>query len=272
MKCFKMIAWLLVLALIFTSLVGCNVKNTDMLESESSTVVNSNDATDIEKQKDDFIKYISKFIDISHYNEPYESDKSISIRLNENQEKDYELDYKIDFSDSSSITLPTDYNELVTSGWKTVASYNENTEIKGNENNALIYGCDFENLVGETFHASFLNATNKTVKLSECPIYAVKIETYVYNGNEGEKPRKARENAPQFTVCGSITNQSKLEDIIKVLGEPTKISFGIIDEGYNIMTVSYTQKSDFLNSIEFDFWFDENVIQEVRYNYSLGYY
>ena len=188
-----------------------------------STISGSND-----KKKDKALEDLGKLVDLSKYEEPYESDSGFSINLKE--EANYEIDKTIILSNNATVTLPISYEEIKKTGW----SLSESREVEkingvkpeeGMVKYAVSTGTYLSNDKKERFTAYISNTSTETKQTKECDIYHVRFET-----GHGDAP---------FALTNGITEKSNYFDVISVLGNPNKILYGIIGESYEDITLTY---------------------------------
>lgn len=283
MKKLRFLSLVLALLMIFTMFVGCSSKeNTDgtvdnSVNTQSTTDAGNNDATepDIEEDtsnkgyitsKDSFVNKMAELLDISLYKELEESDytsfKSYYYSLDYENKMEYDLDYKIGLGDGSEFTMPITFNELEKEGWFLQDSSSPDRDLDAGY---MSYGI-VENASGKTLSVSAYNPTDKTITFKECTVIQVQAQQY-----STLDPAEKLSEAIDFTVCGSLTNASNLEDIINKLGNPYSINCTLHfdDNGkytYSDIEINYMQRSSAYSSLVFELSGDDNYITNIHYD------
>lgn len=292
MKKFRLLSLALALAMTVTTFASCGGKG-----NENSTAADSSDTTAISQQekenednstedftetssdantsdkgyitsKEAFISKMSALIDISQYNELSESNtgtaKLYTYTIKSENKTEYPLDYKISLSDGTEFTMPITFAELEAKGWILQDNSDRETEIAPG---FMSYGI-IENSSGKSLHVAAYNPEESSIQFKDCTV--VNTDFQQYSSFEHDKKL---DSAIDFTLLGSITNTSKLEDIIAKLGNPSSIIYsehydsdGKYD--YSTIKITYEQKSSAFSSIVFEISGDGNYILSVSYDVS----
>lgn len=298
----KLIALLLCFSMVLALLAGCksdkepeentdkngtSVKEENQDDQVEKEEENQNDQTEKEEDTDkpkeethievdtsnknyitdetSLIAKVEELVDTSLYGDMYKNDNASFISYmcerNYDNRQEYDLDYKYEFGDGSVVQMPLTFAELEMEGW-VLSSNNEDQEL---DPGYMTFG-RVKNSSGKELYVSAYNHTSSKAAFKDCTV--INIEAAQYSDLN---IAKKIDSAIDFTVCGSITNASTLEDIIDVLGDPTSIycSFHYDDNGnykYSKLTVSYIQKSSAYSQIVFELSGDGNYIINVDYS------
>lgn len=230
------------LALLMT---GCN--SVDMLygtESENESlrqVANSSD-NESERRIMSSDRIMSKYFDISLFDEENYSDVYLGSK--------FEFNVKID---SDSFNVPTKLSKLEKKDWSLVKNtqYNEDSLVYAGETIDVA----LENKDGVSVEATFYNPTNSSRKLDKCNIVKFKILNNYYTNPEGYA---------KFNING-INNNMAITDIIEVLGTPSHF-YGLSENNYyldyfvsegdrrNGITVYINPTDDSITAVEFSYY------------------
>ena len=216
--------------------------------------------------KDAFISKMNELLDISLYDDLEESDagayKSYYYQLNYENEKDFDLDDTVSLGDGSSFTMPITFAELEEKGWVLQETSDPDREL---EPGFMTFGT-VQNAAGESLYVSAYNHTQDVITFKECTV--IEVEARQYSSIE---PTEKVEGAVDFTVCGTLTNLSALEDIIQRLGNPYAISCTLHYDSdgnyaYTELEIEYEQESSAYSSIVFELSGDGNYITNMKYS------
>lgn len=198
MKFAKVLSLILVLILAFTFSSCGKVDHNYGVKSEEEVVESVKTKTDDQNKITSLDNKMSKFFDISLFDE-------------ENYSKIY-LGKKFEIKavyDGTQFILPTKIDVLEASGWSLAegSDYNKNSLIYAKETVELI----FVNQNGSKLIALFYNPLNTSVRFSECSIVKIRISNgYIKNAY----------SYSQFNICG-VTNTSVITDVVQILGTPS---------------------------------------------------
>lgn len=219
--------------------------------------------------KEAFISKVETLVDTSLYSESLEDDDDDSLQkfqiysyeLKWENEKEYDLDYSIKLSDGTNFTLPVTVAELEKQGW-TLSAYDADRNLSA----GYMTWANLKNTSGKELYVGICNLSEETIQLKEGTVNLVSADQYSSNDNFS----KRLDEAVDFTVCGSLTNSSTLEDIVKRLGAPSFIAWTVYvdDDGayeYSKLEVEYVQKSSVYSHIYFTLSGDGNYITDVSY-------
>ncbi len=283
MKKVKILALILALAMIVSAVSGCGEKtnnndagntdnNTVQSEQQADAGSSSQDNSAAEAPtnsnpkkittKEELVSVVGSLVDLSKYDDLNESDltssTSYTYNLKSENKKEYDLDYKVKLGDGTEFTMPITIKDMEAKGWK----------IKTPSDQKISSGYMtwevLENNSGKSIRVSVYNATDKKVTTKDCTVIGFEGEQYDILDISSRF-----ESAIDFTVCGSITQNSTLEDIIKKLGEPTSISCNIRETDGKFadskITVEYRQKSSAYSYIRFELSGADDCILSVKY-------
>lgn len=277
MKNKRALSLVLAIVMILTVLAGCGSEgNTDSPASENRkpTAETSDEATvSTESQiqvdtsekgyiasKDDFVTKMAELLDLSLYMDLNEGDDTYSYHIKYENRKEYDLDYTIQLGDGTAFTMPITFSELEQMGWSLEESSSPDREIKsGFSSSGWIV-----NASGKELYVWAWNPTDKTITYKECTVHWIEAQQSKFSSFE------KLDTASDFTLCGSLTNASTLEDIIARLGNPTSV-FCDVDfdnEGnysYSTLEVTYEQRSSAYSSLTFILVGDGSCILTVEY-------
>lgn len=227
---------------------------------EEATVKNEPSHTQIYiTSKEDFIAKIKTLIDISLYEEnDYESTYSYTMKFDIQQKTEYDFDYGIELGDGTKFALPVPVKTLGNQGW----TLNQNPEVKPDN---VLSGPRLVNSQGNTLvFVSAVNNSDDTLDFDECDLVGYNIELYSHDLKEPSN------SAIDFTVCGTITQNSTLEDIIAKLGNPSKVMCNVVEYSGEYqrteITITYEQLGSPYNYLEFVLSGDGNYITEMEYS------
>lgn len=291
MKQIKLISLILVVIVMLSAFAGCGGKNDDSssdkkdtAQSEdkaSSTISDDNNNenssdTDTDSEADSPKEYIttreafldkaSELFELSLYGELNESgDKELGFSthiysMDYLNQKEYALDYKIKLGDGSEIVLPITYSELEKKGW----TFRTNSSAERELEPDYLTQATLINANGQTLDVSIYNNTSNNIALKDGIV--IDISSQQYNSDATEKLNTAID----FSVCGSLSQKSTLEDIVDTLGNPYMISYGIFynNDGeyyYSSIEIQYKQKSSAYSHITFELSGSGNYITSVSY-------
>ena len=124
-----------------------------------------------------------------------------------------------------------------------------------------------ENGSGQTFSATICNLTENTVAFKDTTVIGMESAQY-----DSLEPSEKYEDAIDFTVCGSLTNHSTLEEIILLLGNPTTLDITLWydDSGayeYAEIEIEYCQADTAGSKLSFVLSGDGDYILSVSYDY-----
>lgn len=270
MKPIKLLALLTASLMIITLLCGCgdNKTNTEESQVESSASVITTDAPDTKQpqtsnasyitSKEDFDELFDTILpDTGYYLEESSGStyNSYHYSLVPEDMVDYDLDYSVKHSDGTEFTLPISVKDIESKGWNFKDSdYKDETLSSGY---AFASSIPFVNSQDSTMRFYIFNDTDDKAKLTDCTASGVEFEI-------------PDATADYFTICGNITNNSTIEDIINCLGAPSTIDLTIWnnDNGEYDRTnikLTFTQKSNLTSSLYFEISGDENRITNLQY-------
>lgn len=286
MKKLRFLSLAIALLMIVTMFAGCGSKGnndgtvdnstntqsaTDAAKNETTNSTESNIEVDTSNKgyitsKEAFVNKMAELLDISLYDDLSESDNT-SFRLYYYQlayenKKEYDLDYKIQLGDGSEFTMPITFSELEKKGWILQESSAPDREMGAG---LMTFGT-IKNAAGKALSVAAYNPTDKTITFKECTVINVDAQQY-----GSFDPTKKLDDAIDFTVCGTLTNASTLEDIINKLGNPYSISCTLHfdDEGNytnSDINITYMQKSSAYSQLVFELSGDGNYITTVNYD------
>lgn len=156
----------------------------------------------------DFESAMQQCLDLSLYT--YDA-ASATYELKDASQNSELLDFTVDFKSSSSISLPIDFKDLETAGW-----------IKADESIHVIYDT-YLNEKGE----AVIVAVSESLILRNVIDHYLIIQTYSLGGLKEDFTYDLLklENAPEFSIANEITNQSRIADVIRVLGNPWNVAY-----------------------------------------------
>lgn len=239
-------------------------ENTDKPEEETQNKVDTSNKGYITDEAS-LMENVEKLLDTSLYGDMYKEDNTSFVSYwcerNDDNRPEYDLDYKYEFGDGSVVQLPLTFAELKEEGW-TLSSTNDDQEL---DPGYMTFG-RVKNSSGKELSVAAYNHTDSKAAFKDCTV--INMDATQYSDLDTAKKLSS---AIDFTICGSITNASTLEDIIDVLGDPTTLycSFHYDDNGnyqYSKLTVTYTQESSAYSQIVFELSGDGNYITEVCYD------
>ncbi|MBE6768209.1 MAG: hypothetical protein E7549_04775 [Ruminococcaceae bacterium] len=291
MKRIKLLSLLLVLVMLLSLLAGCGEKevvlDTPTEEDGTSAVTTTTTTTRVTEEdeetytttkaepsdvpaegyitsKETFIQRMDEMLDLSLYNELYESTSeffdSYSYSIQYDHKQEYDLDYTCQLDDGSEIAMPMTFDELAKEGWTLSNEAQGEQEISAN----CIAFPHIKNKDNNDIGISVYNSTKEAITLKECVLMQMRLTQYsTYDPSERE------EGAIGFTVCGNLTEASTTKEIIKRLGNPSNVycSISKSDEGEyrnTRLTLTYRQP-DIRGSIEFQLSGDGDYILQVTY-------
>lgn len=286
MKKFRLLSLVLALLMIVTIFAGCGSKgNTDetvdnstdeqlTTDTGSNEITNSTESNievdtsnkDYITSKDAFVQKMTELLDMTLYTDLNEGDytsfRSYYYQLDYENKKEYDLDYKIKLGDGSEFTMPITFSELEEKGWILLESSDPEREMGAN---LMTFGV-IENASGKRLDVAAYNPTDKTITFKECTVINVDAQQY-----STFDPTEKLDDAIDFTVCGSLTNASTLEDIINKLGNPYSIDYTLHfdEEGKytnSDIRITYMQKSSAYSQLVFELSGDGNYITTVNYD------
>lgn len=283
----KLIALVLAMLMILTLFAGCgtndnggndvtnNASDTQSTTEDKNEVTNNSSETNINvdtsnkgyiTSKEAFVDKVTELIDVSLYRDITESDytsfKSYFYELNYENKKEFDLDYKIKLGDGSEFTMPITFSELEKKGWVLQESSAPDREM----GSGLMTFGTVKNSAGKTLSVAAYNPTEKTITFKECTVINVDSQQYsTFDSTE------KLSDAIDFTICGTLTNASTLEDIIERLGNPYSINCTLHydDKGnytYSDIEVTYMQKSSAYSQLKFQLSGDGNYITAINYD------
>ena len=283
----KLFALVLAMLMVLTIFAGCGTEkigDNDVTDNSSvtqsgtednnggsgnSSETDTNTGTSNKKyitSKKAFTDKVAELIDLSLYEDLDETDetsyKSYYYELDSDNEKDYDLDYKIKLGDGSEFTMPISFSELEEKGWALPENADPDFEIDSGH----VASSTVSNSEGKEFTFYVYNRTDNKITLKEGLVTSVCLYQY----DSYDLTEKLSE-AIDFTVCGTLNNASTLEDIIEKLGNPYSINCALNydDDGnytYSEIEVDYTQESSSYSSLVFTLSGDGNYITNVDYS------
>lgn len=286
MKKFRILSIALALLIILAMFAGCSIQlnigettpsstdtqaTTNTQPSDTVGTTESNIQADTSNKsyittKDAFVDKMEQLLDLSLYTELDESDVGSSIlclyQIDEENEKEYDLDYKLQLGDGSEFTIPITFSELEKKGWILRETSDPDREL---DSGYMTFGT-IENASGKTLSVAAYNPTEEKIAFKECTV--INVDSQQYGSFD---PTKRLDDAIDFTVCDSLTNASTLEDIIQRLGNPYYITCALRfdDDGKytdSSIEISYQQESSAYSQITFKLSGDGNYITALNYD------
>ena len=244
-----------------------NEKNNEPEEVSDKSEADVKDADAFANSKETFVESINKLVDDSDY-DISEQDDSVAYSLVYKKTVPFNFDYKIKFDDGKSITLPTTYDKMKKAGWTTEMPEDEGIS------NRVTTGVEYTNDDGESFLLWTQNPDDsddeKMIPLKDCKLY--EFEVYMYSektkkDDSGEYVKYYEENeTPGFSICGGITADSSIADVIEILGQPSNITYYAKSNKINI---SFREKLDnWYSSVSMSFVEGGKYMSDIRYEYS----
>ena len=135
------------------------------------------------------------------------------------RDNDYKpnISFDVTVEGSTNFTIPFMIPELQQQGW-TLDAESEGKSVES----MSIEICEMENEAGKTFTVHAYNLGEETKTPEELPCYKFATRLCIFDSGIG-----AVKELPgvSFTLCDSITEQSKMEEIIAKLGMPKSVHF-----------------------------------------------
>lgn len=247
-----------------TEVVNAEIEN-NVPENETvaNPVVDSSNNGNAIVSKETFISVIGSLVDLSLYGDLSAGDYSgysiYSYTLKSENKVTYNLDYKVTLGDGTTFTMPIDVADLKDMGWS--LKYSSDQTIRpGYKTEAWI-----ENADGQAIYAEIYNDGTIEKSLENCTVIGVQMNQY---STDTISPH---ETAPGFTVCGNITEDSGIADIINKLGTPTSIVCSIhYDDNnrveYTKVELGYGQPDEPRSGIRFELSGTGDYIAIADYN------
>ena len=179
----------------------------------------------------DFTKQMSKKVDLESYSlSTRNSNIGGLVEYTYENYNPYIPYYSKLFSvkiDQTEFSLPVPLAELVDLGWNIVEiGYNPVTEVDWSKKYALeIF--TLKNASGNVLYASTGNAYASAVPLKDCLVTNINLSYYITSVINQEVIYQSDRlpNVPDVTLCGVLSTDSTLDNIITVLGAPHEIVF-----------------------------------------------
>lgn len=279
MKVKRLLAIALAVAMMLTVFAGCSKRDPEEEEKKDS-VSQTEEKTDEKTEeadvpteetvitsRDSFVNTMGKLMDLSLYNDLTEnynaSYDTFSYHIKYENERDYDLDKKIRFADGSEVTLPIKVSELADRGWGFAYDSSAGTELASGYETPSI---GFKNSSGKQFEAWVYNHTSVTTTLGNCMVPELTVNLY-----GSLDPNKKLDSGIGFTVCGTITENSTLEEVIARLGNPTSVFCTVRrdDTGafkHSTVEVTFEQSKATHNHLTIKFSGDKGHIVEMKYS------
>lgn len=198
MKFIKAISLILAFVLVVSVCACGKVDENYGVESSSEVVESTKIKTDDASKITSLDNKMSKFFDITLFDEENYSQIYLGNKIKINAEYD-----------GTKFTLPTKIGDIEKDGWTLTkgSDYNKNSLIYAKETVEL----NFVNENGSKITALFYNPLNVSVRFSDCSIVKFRVNNgYVKNPSM----------YANFNING-ITNTSVITDIFQVLGTPS---------------------------------------------------
>lgn len=278
MKVKKILALLMSAATMITMFAACGKGDGESKDSETKELVSQMEKQDdtnpsVENNepvqtvgitsKESFVNTVDKLIDLSKYGSLSESTggttHSFSYTMKYEERSDYDLDGKVRLVDGTEFVLPVSVPSLESRGWEIPQNNRpDETFASGLETTAQI-----RNTSGKGFDAFVYNDTGSSIAIKNAKIGKVTFEQYSSLDNT-----KKLDSATPFTVCGTITEKSDLEDIVGRLGDPTFIGVLVKYENgsyKNSKVIIRYEQANSHNQIEFELSGDSDYIIKMGY-------
>lgn len=268
----RILAALLLAIMICLAFTGCGTALPETGESVGEVVDNmvpaDSSRTGYMTSVEDFDRIVGELVDTSLYDrlDAHEMDryKLYSYVMQYENKKEYPLDYKVKLTDGTEFEMPVSVPDLEKKGWA-LASY---TDAERELGAGYMTTAICENTIGKNIRVSLCNLTEKSLQLKESYVSAVELNLFS-SIDDRTTPVKS---CPGFTICGSLTHRSSLEEIISVLGAPTDFNYTIwVDEAgaysYSRLRIRYSQPKNAYDYLEFDISGDGNYIMTMKYEH-----
>lgn len=207
--------------------------------------------------KEAFLEKMESLLDMSKYGEVETDDKNSWFSFTAKSKADYGLDFTVKFGDGTTISLPCSYADLEKQGWMLTADPEQELEA-----NHIAFG-SIKNATKQKVNVDIRSPRDKSAKYQDCSFASISFNVRDGFSCEWES------DAPTFTVCETITENSTLEELIDTLGSPYHIYF----------SQSYSSEGEYLRSLlhvtfeqadgsylEFHLSGDTGLITEIHYD------
>ncbi len=284
MKKTRILSLLLALVLVGSALGGCSQEPAEQQGSSVDTQsasqpvssASSQEGTDSNSETQSqtervptaevkaFTDKIGRLVDLSRYNDHSTGNESCHFALPYEEEAKLQFPggLQIQLGTGKAFTLPIAYADLEKLGWK--ASNVDMEEML--EPNHYTFGSvsKIANSKGQEALFGLHHNSQQALPYKECDVYALKVTMY----NSFDHSQRYDTAAP-FTLCGSITQNSTVADVIHALGSPDAISYYVsykADGQYNYSTTKLTFRQTDRSELVFEFEQDKMLTAKCEYN------
>ena len=219
------------------------------------------------ENREAFREAVKSVINVSEY-DVAESETSVSYNIKKENSKEYHLDYRIHFNDGTALELPVSYQDMEKAGWKTEEAPDTPISNKSQKKITYLNSYGKEVLLWASNPAE--SEAETTIPLSDSTCYSVSVRNYkgVYETDESgnKKVVYVKNEAPDFSVAGGITQSSSLEEAISIMGKPSNIVY--YDESGEIRLFYNEEMEKWNGQLVIEFLADKNVIRKLEYKYT----
>ncbi len=274
MKNRKIYVCMVLACLTAVSFVGCKKEktadNTPMpvvIETTGEASTEAPNRPPFAANKAEFQEKIKTLITAKEY-EMSESDTSVSYNIKFENRKEYKLDYRIHFNDGSFLSLPVSYQDMTDAGWTTELTPDAQISNKSQKKIAYLnsYGKEIRLWASNPNEAE----EEKMISLSDSTYYSVEIINYKGVNSTDENGNNVvvyeKNNVPDFSVAGGVTQSASVEDVISIMGKPSNAVFY---EDENQIRLFYNEEMEQWNGqLMIEFLADRNIIRKIEYKYT----
>lgn len=183
-------------------------------------------------------KNIESVVKVSNYIVAENEDGTTSYSFRSDLFTDYDLNYTVSLGADTRINLPYSFPIMRSLGWEPSTSLTLKPKASTNVicSNA-----------GKEIMAYLYNSTEEDINCANGMVTRIRFDLYSKDDNYKE----ALAAAPDFKFGNSIDNTTDINGIIRAIGEPSKITYGIDGDNCTEITLMYqnTENRDWLKFV-----------------------
>ena len=214
---------LIVAGVVAALVCGCGAsENAENADGEKAAVLSV----------EEFGENLTEYVNVSKYSAATVSEdgSNSTYSLNSDLHKEFAFNPAIYLDSNTKVTFPMTYEALKTEGWCANSSSQANITLKPgcSASAQCVYG-------GKEITVYTVNYTEENMVYTDGTVDRISFKLY----SEEDNFEKKLETAPEFNFAGDIDNDSDINEVIRTLGDPSKITYSVVNENCSKITLLY---------------------------------